>query len=409
MIKDKTILILSTITTATFLVTSIVPISSGFAQEFDLDAESVKLMEAETGRVLYEENSTETWAPASLTKIMTLVIGLEASEEGEIELDEKAVTSTEVYENIGGVGSTMFLNENQEVSIEDLLTGIAVVSANDGTEVLAEHLEGSVDSFVDRMNSKADELDLDNTNFENPHGLPDDNQYITAQDIAQLSKYAVNNTPKILELESITEFKFNVEDPQPNRNLMLPDRDTEYSYEGTDGLKTGQTDEAGYNFVGTAERNGMRMIAVVLGTEEQNERFNIAHELMDYGFDEYHNETLLEENEEVGDVEVIDGTERQVNAVASESLTITTAYTDIEELDWNFTPEQIKAPIEEGEAIGELEIYEDDEQIGTVTGVAKDQVDELGFFGRLFRTIGDGISGFFQNIRDTIMDFIFGD
>ena len=98
-----------------------------------------------------------------------------------------------------------------------------------------------------------------------------------------------------------------------------------------------------------------------------------------------------------------------MNAVASESLTITTAYTDIEELDWNFTPEQIKAPIEEGEAIGELEIYEDDEQIGTVTGVAKDQVDELGFFGRLFRTIGDGISGFFQNIRDTIMDFIFGD
>ena len=208
--------------------------SSEQAQTFDFDAEAVFLMEAETGRVLYEYNGDEALPPASLTKIMTLILGLEALEEGRIQADEEALTSTKARE-MGEGGSRMFLEENQRVSIMDLLTGIAVVSANDGSIVLAEHMHGSVDGFVREMNQKAQDIGLENTHFSDPIGLDHPDQYMSARDTARLSQYAINHTPKILELESITEFKFNVEDPQPNRNLMLPDRDTEYSYEGTDG------------------------------------------------------------------------------------------------------------------------------------------------------------------------------
>ncbi|ACB84795.1 D-alanyl-D-alanine carboxypeptidase family protein [Natranaerobius thermophilus] len=380
------------------------------AEEFDFDAESVILIEAETGRTIYENNAEKSWPPASLTKVMTLVIGLEALNEGELELEETTRVSAKANQT---GGSQMFLRENQEVTIEDLLTGIAVVSANDGCVALAEHMEGSVNNFVNRMNEKAEEIGLENTNFKDPHGLASDGQYMNARDVARLSQYAVNETPKILELESITGFQFNIESTQYNRNLMLPDhpQTTRYSYEGTDGLKTGQIEEAGYNFVGTAQRDDMRLIAVVLGAEEQTERFNITRQLFDHGFSEYQKIKLFDEGDELEQVDVKDGSERQTMAISETEANVTTKFDNDQELEFVFQPkdEELRAPIQKGEYLGELLVIEDGKEIASIPGIAQDEVEELGFFGRIARTISDAISNTFESIKDSIVDFIFGD
>ncbi|OWZ83075.1 D-alanyl-D-alanine carboxypeptidase family protein [Natranaerobius trueperi] len=394
--------------TTSFMVSQIFSPMTGLAQEFDIDAEAALLMEADTGRIIYEENISEKLAPASLTKIMTLVIGLEAIEEGELELDETTVTSTNAWESVSQEESQMFLNAGQEVSIEELLKGIAVVSANDACIVLAEHMYGSVDQFVDEMNAKADEIGLENTNFQDNIGLDFDDQYMSAKDVGLLSQYAIQNTPEILELESIPEFEFN-DISQYNRNVLLPERDTSYSYEGTDGLKTGRTAAAGHNFVATADRNNTRYISVILGTEERNDRYSLAIDLLDYGYNNYDKVTIIEENKKIDSVPIKMGQEREVAVVSEHNLDVITETNDPDELssELKLKQDKISAPVTQGDKLGELVIYENSEKIGSVNAIASEDVDELGFFGRILRGISNIITDALQSIRESILSFIF--
>ena len=372
-----------------------------YANTIDYDAEAVFLLETNTGQVVYENNSEEPMAPASITKIMTLVLALEALEEEELDLEEKVTISENARIPFDGTQSVMgFDRVGQEVKLEDILTGIAVVSANDGCLALAEHMHGSVNSFVNAMNEKADEIGLDNTSFANPHGLDDPDQYMSAKDVAFLSKYAINNTPKILELESIPEFTFN-DITQSNRNLLLPDK--RYEYEGADGLKTGRTQDSGYSFVGTAERGDMRLVAVVMKAPDEPTRFENAKNLLDYGFDNYQKHNIYEQGSEIGEAPVVEGTERFVSLNTSKDLSVISKADDTSDFEENLVhKEDIQAPVNKGEILGELEIYEDDSLIGSVDLEAAEDIDELGFFGKIFR----GISNFFSGIWNTVTEFI---
>ena len=373
------------------------------AEEVDYDAESVILLEAETGQVLYESNANEPMSPASLTKIMTLVLGLEALEEGELDLEDKVRISENAQIPFDGTQSVMgFDRVGQEVKLKDIITGIAVVSANDGCIALAEHMKGSEDRFVRAMNEKAEDIGLENTSFANSHGLDDPDQYMSARDVANLSKYAVNNTPKILELESMDEFTFN-DITQPNRNLMLPGKS--YGYDGVDGLKTGRTADAGFSFVGTALRGDMRLIAVVMKAPDKPTRFESARNLFDYGFDNFDKLNLYESGEIVGEAPVIQGTEHFVPLATKERLAVVTDIQDQADLDHKLEyNEEIKAPVEQGEKLGELHIYDGDESIGSVAVEAAETIEELGFFGKILR----GISNFFSNLWESIIDSITG-
>ncbi len=380
-------------------------VGSAFAEITDIeeDADALYLMEAETGRVLHEYNGDKPWPPASLTKIMTLIIGLEGLEDGALQLDETTTVSTNAWET---AGSQMYLDENQEVTIEDLLSGIAVVSANDASVALAEHMAGSVNRFVTKMNEKAKEIGLANTHFENPMGFYHPDQQITARDTAHLARYAVQNTPKILELESMPEFTFN-NITQENRNKMLPILETSHSYPGTDGLKTGYISEAGYNFVGTSKQDDMRLIAVVLGSESEYKRFELTASLFDYGFSEYRKMDYLDPTTEIEKVEIKHGREKKLSAFPESSLSVVTRFSNPSELEKEFrTLENLEAPIEAGQKLGELIILEKGEAIARVDGIAQEDVEKAGIFTRIYRAVVGQVIDIFNSIKDFIVSLL---
>jgi len=237
--------------------------------QFESSAESAILIDAVTGQVLYEKNPDTAMPPASITKIMTLLIGFEALEQEKVKWDDQIIISEKAWRT---GGSEMFLLVGDKVSFSDIMTGISVVSANDGCVALAEHLYGSEEAFAEVMNNRAQELGLSNSKFVNSNGLPAEGHVMSARDISTLARHLILKHPKILELESQTEFTYNGI-LQYNRNPLLG------VFPGADGLKTGWTDEAGYCIVGTAQQNDQRLIGVVLKTKNENERSKAIQEL----------------------------------------------------------------------------------------------------------------------------------
>jgi len=353
--------------------------AAGNAQEFETAAESAILMDTATGRVLFEKNSDIPMPPASITKIMTLLIGFEALERGDAKWDDKVNISERAYQK---EGSTMFLEVGKKATYEEIINGISVVSANDGCIALAEHLYGSEEAFVRIMNQRAKEIGLTKTQFKNSTGLPDEGHYMSARDIATLARYLITNFPQILEIESKREFTFN-NITQNNRNPLLG------TFEGADGLKTGWTTEAGYCLVGTAKQGDMRLISVVLKTQDIQERLRASTELLNYGFKSFEYITVHKAGDIVEQVDVKNGKELTVPLKVAKDVTVLIPIAKKDEIKTSVAKDKdlLEAPVEADTAAGSLKVELDGETLAEVEISVAENVEKASFFEVIWQSI----------------------
>ena len=338
----------------------------------DLSGKSLLLMEADTGTILYEKNADEKLPIASVTKIMTMLLIMEAIDSGKITLDEM-VTVSERAMSMGG--STMFLETGEELSVSDMLKGIAVASANDGAVAMAEHISGSESSFIELMNKRAKELGMENTNFVNTNGLDDENHYSTARDVAIMSRELIKHK-KIFEyttiwMDSLRDGKFQL----ANTNKLIR------FYNGANGLKTGSTSKAMCCLSATALRDNMQLIAVVLAAPTSKERFAAASGLLDYGFANYSVNKAVEAGEEISKVKVLKGEAEEVLVATEKEINILLKKGEQGEIERKIDiPESLTAPIEKGTVVGKIEFILNDETIDSVNIITTQAIAKKGFF-----------------------------
>ncbi|MBQ2737195.1 MAG: D-alanyl-D-alanine carboxypeptidase [Clostridia bacterium] len=345
--------------------------------ELDIDAKSAILMEADTGKILYGKNIDASLAPASVTKIMTLLLACEALEDGCFTLDTK-VRISEVAAAMGG--SQVFLEEGEEITVEELFKSTVIASANDSAAALAELVSGSVEAFVSKMNAKAMELSLKSTHFENVTGLDDTtvNHVMSAYDIAIVSR-------ELLKYSIITKYSSLWQDSIRGGEFILTNtnRLVRY-YDGCNGLKTGSTDKAGFCISATACRDGMQLIAVVMGAPTRDSRNASAKRLLDLGFSSYSLHTFDEEYLER--VEVGFGKTESLPIYSAPFKALTEKGAKIErKYD---IPSTLTAPIYAGEAVGSVKYYLGDKLIGEGAIYAKENAEELSFFELFLKMLG---------------------
>ena len=339
-----------------------------------IQATSYILLDAKTNKVLAEQNSDQRKAPASLTKIMTGYLVEQEINLGRLGLEEEVQISVNAWRT---GGSKMFIREGTRVTVGDLLKGVIIQSGNDASVALAEHIAGSEFDFAGLMNEQAKALGMNDTNFENPTGLPNDNHYSTAQDLAKLTRALINEHPQQYELYSEKRFKYNDID-QPNRNKLL------WRDRSVDGVKTGYTEDAGYCLVASAEREGMRLISVVLGTTSDEARMRESQKLLSFGFRNFETQTLYNANSELRAEPVFYGTLESVGLGVVEEVSVTVPrgyYKDIQaEIS---VPIQLDAPLVAGQIVGRLTLVLADEVIYEGDVVTLLDVPEAGVFSRL--------------------------
>ena len=356
--------------------------------QFESATGSALLMEASTGKILYEKEADVSKPPASITKLMTLLLAFEAIEKGQAQWQDLVPISEKAWRT---EGSRMFLEVDTKVPYREIVTGISVVSGNDGCIALAEYLYGSEASFVRVMNEKAAELGLTHTRFQNSTGLPEKDHYMSARDIAVLSRRIIEDYPEILEIESMTEYTYN-NIHQYNRNPLLG------RFPGADGLKTGWTTEAGYCLVGTAEQKGIRMIAVVLNTESEEQRLQTAQELLNYGFKNFEFTQAVSAGIAVGSIPVEEGKEKSVPVKLDESAEVFIPVNSKDQLTYELklTTDVLTAPVEPGTVVGEYVIsHEGQVQAKVPVSTALD-VEKAGFLELLFIRIGKFLKNLFS-------------
>lgn len=319
------------------------------------NSKSAILIERDTGQVLFEKKPHEKLSPASMTKIMTLLLIMEALENGKIKKDEMVRTS-EYAASMGG--SQIFLEEGEEMSVDDMLKGIAIASANDASVALAERIAGSEEAFVQRMNDKVKELGLKNTLFQNTTGLPAKEHYSSAYDMAIIAR-------ELLKYETITDYTSIYEDylrqGEEEEFWLVNTNKLVKFYEGVDGLKTGFTNEAKYCLTATAERNGMRTIAVVFGAETSKERNSDVTQLLDYGYSNFETKSIYKKNEKVTEFDWMKANKEKVNVVTDDSVSLLYEKgSDLEKLDTRIKINQnIDLPINKNKVVGQLEVLLD--------------------------------------------------
>lgn len=338
----------------------------------ETDAKAAVLMEESTGKVLYEDNVDERLPIASVTKVMTMLLIMEAVDSGAITLDDM-VSVSENAMSYGG--STMFLETGEQLSVNDMLKGIAVASANDGCVAMAEHLAGSEDAFVERMNARAAELGMQNTHFMNTNGLDEDNHYSSARDVAIMSRELIKHK-KIFDYTSIwTDELRGGKFKLANTNKLVR------FYEGANGLKTGSTSKALCCLSATALRNNMQLIAVVLGAPTSAKRFSSARVLLDYGFASYKINTLAEKGSEIGRITVEKGQAADVAAVCGDNFFELAEKNDIEQTQIKTEMEEtLTAPVKAGQKIGTMTFLHGEEECGSIDITAANDVPKKSFF-----------------------------
>lgn len=347
----------------------------------DVKAEAYVLMDADSGRVLLAKNEHQQLAPASMTKLMTLIIAAEDLELGKVSLKDRVATSENAWK-MGG--SQVYLEPGEEMSFEEMLIAIAVGSANDSCVAVAEHLEGSHQAFVERMNQKAKDLGLNNTHFINAYGLPAEGHVTSAYDMAVMARYALN-FPKILEYTSIKEYdlrqgKFKLY----NTNKLL------WWYQGADGFKTGWTNEAQHCLTATAQRGSLRLISVVMKTPEANGHFRDSMQLLNYGFARFNFQTFFAKANVCGIVTVGKGTENQVEAIAQEN--VGSVVEKGEEKKISYEKEvipYINAPVQEGQVLGEIRVFKDGQLQKKVNLVAAREVPRAGLWREILKLFAE--------------------
>ncbi|SHF58341.1 D-alanyl-D-alanine carboxypeptidase family protein [Ornithinibacillus halophilus] len=347
------------------------------------DAKSAILIERDTGEILFEKNSNEELPPASMTKVMTLLLIMEALDKGVIEKDE----TIRVSENAAGMGgSQIFLEAGEEMTVNDLLKGVAVASGNDASVALAERIAGSEEAFVQKMNEKVKKLGLENTKFQNVSGLPAEDHYSTAYDMAIMAK-------ELLKYESITEYTSIYEDylrkGTEDEFWLVNTNKLVRFYPGVDGLKTGFTSEAKYCLTATAKKNDMRVVAVVMGIDTPKERNATVSQMLDYAFNSYDTKKLFDKDQTITTLEILKAEQKKVDVVASES--ISTIYRKGDSLDDITTSVKIESelslPIKKGDQVGVLKVMSGEETLSETPLTVNENIDKASYFTLVKRSL----------------------
>ncbi|MEB9518833.1 serine-type D-Ala-D-Ala carboxypeptidase DacF, partial [Bacillus cereus] len=353
-------------------------------QKLAEQASSAIVIEQDTGKVLFDKNPNEKLPPASMTKIMTMLLIMEQVEKGKLKLTDK-VRASEHAASMGG--SQIFLEPGEEMTVNEMLKGIAIASGNDASVAVAEHIAGSEEGFVNMMNKKAKDLGLKNTHFQNPTGLPAKDHYSTANDMAimarELMKYPLirKYTGKYEDyLREDTDKKFWL----VNTNKLVR------FYPGVDGVKTGFTTEAKYCLTASAEKNGMRVISVVMGAPTSKERNNQVTKLLDYAFGQYMTKKLYTRGEKIKTVQVGKGKKEKVDLVASDNVSLLMKKGEnMDKVKQEVIAEKkVKAPIKKGDALGTLVIKKDKDVLLKQTIVAKEDVAAASWWELFKRSFG---------------------
>ena len=342
----------------------------------EFDCKSVILMEANTGKIIYTQNADEALPPASVTKVMTLLLVMEAIDVGKIKLDDM-VSVSERAASMGG--SQIFLEVGEQMSVEDMLKSVIIASANDAACALAEFCEGSEAAFVEKMNKKATDLGMKNTHFENTNGLDDtaENHVTSARDIAIMSRELIKHE-KILEYSSI--WMDTVRDGA--FGLTNTNRLVRY-YQGCTGLKTGSTDKAGFCISATAERNGVSLICVVMGAPTRDIRNNIATTLFDRGFAKY--EMYSSDGDTIENIRMLGSKDRFATLEYPQFTYLADKGTSFKITKNLVLNDNICAPLSKGDVVGKVKYMLDGTEIGSVDVVVCDDVERIGYYTLIFR------------------------
>jgi D-alanyl-D-alanine carboxypeptidase (penicillin-binding protein 5/6) len=348
-------------------------INSAFAanaenKPFDVDTKAAILIDSGTGTLLYGKNIHEKLPPASVTKVMTLYLVLEAVDSGKIKLND-TVQVSEHASSMGG--SQIYLAPGEEMNVQDMIKAVTVSSANDASVALAEHIDGSEQLFVEKMNEKAHEFGLKDTNFVNATGLPGDNHYTSVYDIAVISKRLLNDHPSILKYSSIWM------DTVRNGKFGLANTNKLIRTYGADGLKTGSTDEAKFCLSATKKTGDTRLVAVIFGAPNSKTRFNETAKLLDYGFANFETYNLYKKNEKIGNITVDKGNVDSYDAKAPEDISILIKKGERDNITKSAQLiKKIKAPVKRGYVIGKIVVKDKDRVIKKIPIKLDKQISE---------------------------------
>ena len=352
-----------------------------------LNLSSYILIEASTNTVIAEFNSDNQIAPASMTKVMSGYVIADQIANGSISLDDKVLISEKAWKT---GGSKMFIEAGKRVSVKDLLSGIIIQSGNDATIAMAEYVAGSEEGFVDFMNAYASEMGLTNSLFQNSTGFSDPNHFTSAKDLAKLTQALINNFPDHYATYKEKEFTFSGI-RQLNRNKLL------WRDDSVDGVKTGHTDSAGFCLISSAQRNDMRLIAVVAGSESENERLTASQRLLEYGFRFYATQKLVAQEIKVTTAKVWGGKTNEVALGSTKDIYLTLPRSEFKNIKANYQfNNNLQAPIEIGQMIGSIEFTSNDRVVLSAPLVAIETVEAKGFFGMLWSRLVYWITSLFS-------------
>lgn len=353
----------------------------------DIKSESGIIMEASTGKILFDKNMDEQKSPASMTKIMTMLLTVEAIESGKISLDDEVNISANASK-MGG--SQVYLEENSTATVDMLLKSIAIGSANDASVAVAEKIGGTESNFVNMMNKRAKELGAVNTTFKNPHGLDEEGHLTTAHDLALIARELIKHK-EILKLTSTYETTITHKNGKSlwlvNTNKLIK------FYNGLDGLKTGFTDNAGYCLTGTMLRNDMRLITVTMKAPTKEDRNTDTINLMEYAYSMYYKSTLIKKDKKIGDMFIDNAKKRKVSYYLKEDASVILDK-DVRNIKYNYSVKlnNVKAPLKKNDVVGTLTLHLNNQDIN-YNLIVKENIKKSNYFVRLNNYLKDIING----------------
>ena len=341
------------------------------SNNLELQSCSGILIEQHSGQILYEHNSHEQLRPASVTKVMSILLIMEAIDSGTLSYTDK-IPCTETAAAMGG--SQIWLDVREELTVAEMLKAICVVSANDCTVAMAEYLCGSQEAFVEKMNAKAQELEMKDTSFKNCHGLDEDGHLTSAHDIALMSKELLTKHPDITKYTTIW-----MDSLRDGKSQLVNTNKLIRNYKGITGLKTGSTSLALYNLSASATREGLSLIAVIMKGPTSAIRFSDAQKLLDYGFSNYSYKSFANQNEVIKSVTVTKGVNQEVNAIYEASPAFLIKKGDESNINYEVSlANTVQAPVYEGQLLGTVKYFLNDTELGIINLVAESSVNEVG-------------------------------
>ena len=365
-----------------FLIGSISATDIGLAK----NSESAILIEASTGKILFEKEKDKKMAPASMTKIMTMLLAMEAIENGKLNLDDDVLISKRA-QSMGG--TQIYVEAGSNVKVHDLLKGIGIASANDAAVAIAEKIGGTVENFVNMMNERARDLGCKNTTFKNPHGLDEDGHLTTAYDMALMARELVKHELAIKISSTFDEY-INVSGE--NHWLVNTNKLIKF-YNGLDGLKTGFTGNAGYCLTGSMKRNDMRLITVTMKAPTKEDRNTDTINMMEYAYSMFYKDTLLKSDKKLGTMFIDNSKKRKVNYYLEKDVTVVVPK-DVRNIDYKYTIDltNTKAPLKKGDKVGTLKLSVNNEEI-SYNVIVNEDILKSNFFNRILNYFKDILNG----------------